>query len=86
MPRLTQTRAETQQAAVLRALDVYIGERRRAGADRRDIAKSLGFKYSTLWDRTQSPGSFRLNELQRMASVMNISISRLLGETNSDSR
>ena len=86
MPRLTQTHAEAQQAAVLRALDVYIGERRRAGADRRDIAKSLGFKYSTLWDRTQCPGSFRLDELQRMASVMNISISRLLGEDNADVR
>ena len=86
MPRLTITHAEAQQAAVLRALDVYIGERRRAGADHQNIAKSLGLGYSTLRAKMLKPGTFRLDELQRIANTMNISISKFLGESNADVR
>lgn len=84
MPRLPKTKAEAQQAAVLRALDIYIGERRRSGVDRHEIAESLGFSYSTLHKKMISPASFRLDELQMIANVLNISISRLLGESNTD--
>lgn len=80
MPRLTKTHAEAQQEAVVKALDVYFCERKRAGVDHNSIAKPFGICYTTLRHKMQRPGSFRLDELQRIANVLNISISRLLGE------
>lgn len=80
MPRLPKTKAEAQQAAVLRNIDVYIAERRRAGADCNQIAASLGMGYTTLYHKMKKPETFRLDELQFIANVLNISISRLLGE------
>lgn len=80
MPRLPKTKAEAQQAAVLRNIDIYIAERRRAGADCNQIAASLGMGYTTLYHKMKKPETFRLDELQFIANVLNISISRLLGE------
>ena len=84
MPRLTKTHAEKQQESILRWLDIYTGERSRAGADYVTIARSLGFPYSSLYKRRKNPSDFTLAELQRMASVMNITISTLIGESKGE--
>ena len=86
MPRLPLTKAQRQRLALVRTIDGYIGERRRAGAGHREIAMSLGLGYTTLREKLAKPERFRLDEIQHIANVLNISISRLLGETNSDSR
>ncbi|MCI8388947.1 MAG: hypothetical protein HFE63_10860 [Clostridiales bacterium] len=84
MPRLAKTQAEKQQESILRWLDIYTGERSRAGSDSETIARSLGFAYSTLYKRRKNPWDFTLAELQRMANVMNITISTLLGENKGE--
>ena len=84
MPRLPLTKAQHQRLALVRTIDGYIGERRRAGAGHREIAMSLGLGYTTLREKLAKPERFRLGEIQFIANVLNISISRLLGEDNAD--
>lgn len=84
MPRLPLTKAQHQRLALVRTIDGYIGERRRAGAGHREIAMSLGLGYTTLREKLAKPERFRLDEIQFIANVLNISISRLLGEDNAD--
>lgn len=84
MSRLPLTKAQRQRQALVRTIDGYIGERRRAGAGHREIAMSLGLGYTTLREKLAKPERFRLDEIQHIANVLNISISRLLGEDNTD--
>lgn len=80
MPRLPSPKAQRQRQALVRTIDGYIGARRRAGAGHREIAMSLGLGYTTLREKLAKPERFRLDEIQFIANVLNISISRLLGE------
>lgn len=80
MPRLSKTQAERQCDAIVRAVDGYFAECRRAGRDRYEAAASLGIPYTTLRRRTMSPESFTLGELQSIANTLNLSLPSLLGE------
>ena len=80
MPRLPQSWADRQQTAVLRAIDAYAAERKRAGQTLETTARTFGFEYQTLNHRRQRPETFTLAELQRIASTLNISLMTLLGE------
>lgn len=82
MPRLPLTKAQRQRLALVRTIDGYIGERRRAGAGHREIAMSLGLGYTTLREKLAKPERFRLDEIQHIANVLNVSISQLLGEVD----
>ena len=79
MPRLTLTKQERQCASIQRELDAYICERRRAGVDCHTVAKTLGFGYTALNKKRKAPALFTFGELQRVASVLNISLARLIG-------
>lgn len=80
MPRLPQSRADRQQTAVLRAIDAYAAERKRAGQTMKMTARTFGLEYQTFNHRRKRPETFTLAELQRIANTLNISLMTLLGE------
>lgn len=84
MPRLPLTKAQRQRLALVRTIDGYIGERRRAGAGHREIAMSLGLGYTTLREKLAKPERFRLDEIQYIANVLNLSVAKLLGDEQDD--
>lgn len=84
MPRLPQSRADRQQTAILRAIDTYAAERKRAGQSMESTARALGFEYQTLNHRRHRPESFTVGELQRIANTLNVSLIALLGEKGTD--
>lgn len=79
MPRLPQTQADKQYKTVRYHIAAYIDDRTRAGWDSRQIASALGFNYATLLSRRNNPQSFTLEELQRIANVLNITVPTLIG-------
>ena len=81
MPRLTKNLAQRQRDAVVRAIDAYLAECKRAGRDYPSTANALGVPYATLRRRTKSPENFTLGELQSIANTLNITIASLLGCT-----
>lgn len=68
-------------ANVCRALDVDSTATRRLDDDEKGLHSTQTLGGEQNMTIVNEPDSFRLDELQRMASAMNISISQLPGET-----
>lgn len=79
MPRMSVNDMALIKRNVARAVDNYRSDSKRRGVHTIDVAKTLGFKKSTFYNRMENIGDFTLDELMRFASVANISMKTLLG-------